>query len=69
MKGLMNASLSLTALEMQALVAGATSPICQQDAAVVLRCLATPLCNLSVSISRLPDTFSCATEFRVRRMT
>lgn len=69
MKGLMNTSFSLTAVEMQALVAGATAPICQQDVAEVLRCLATLLCNLSVSISRLPDTFSCATKFSVRRMT
>lgn len=69
MNGLMNASFSLTALELQALVAGLTAPICQQDAAEVLRWLATLLYNLSASISRLLDTFSCTTNFSVRRKT
>ena len=69
MNGLMNASFSLTALELQALVTGVTAPICQQDAAEALRCLATLLYNLSISISRLLDTFSCATGLSVRRKT
>jgi len=69
MNGLMNASFSLTALELQALVTGVTASICQQDAAEVLRCLATLLYNLSVSISRLLDTFSYATDLSVRSKT
>lgn len=69
MNGLINASFSLTVLKLQALVTDVTAPICQQDVAEVLRCLATLLYDLSISISRLLDTFSCATNFSVRRKT
>lgn len=69
MNSLINASFSLTAVELQAVVTGVTGPICQQDVAEALRCLATLLCNLSVSISRLLDTFCCAIDFSVRRKT